>query len=1392
MIDPTPVANGATTQVNTTAGSQSNVAMAALPDGGYILTWQNNDGDATNGHDILAQRYDAGGNPVGPETQVNSTGPGNQTVPAISTLADGGYIISWMGADADSNGIFAQRYDAGGSPVGGETLINDWTIGFQQAPQITGLPDGGYIVVYHSDHDGANYGGSFARRYDASGTPVGEEFQLNTHRINGQLYPKITVLEDGGFVTIWQSYTPDSNENNIHGQRYDAQGNRIGGEFVVNNNNTYDDQYAPDVAALNDGGYVVSWTDADGQLYGRIYNAAGTAETAEFQLNAINGSQSNSRIIGLSDGGFLVTWDRHDTTTYARRFDAGGNPIGNEIEVANPGRNTEVIQLADGSLQFSWTYIHVQTRRYSLNDLIQGNAGDDTITGDGDDNSIVTGGGNDTLSGGAGNDALNGGDGNDIMNGDTGNDQLFGGSGNDQLDGGSGQDHLQGGAGADTLSGGSEDDILSGGSDNDSIDGGSGSDTVEFAGYYEDYLIVDNGGSFTITDQLNGEGQDILTNVEFLKFKDQTIDLSQPLPAPGPSHHLTPRASTPWQTYVNTTRPGEQKNPENAGLASGGHVVVWQGPGDGDNSGIFARIFDANGYATGPEFLVNPADTTVGQSNPSVTGLAGGGFVVTYENTISSDPTGGVFAQRFDAGGTKVGPEFIVKSTTASWQQHPAITELSDGGFIVAWQEYYGVSIQRYDAGGNMVGGETQVVAGTSDRLHPEIIGLDSGGYAVLWESALGGSDGYSIRAKIFDATGTAVTGEIEVNTTTFNHQRYVEASALPNGGFVATWYDSSEYDGEIKGQVFDASGNKVGTEFRANTEIASTQQTPSVAAFDDGSFLVVWESWEQVDSSSRAIFGQRFDAGGNKLGTEFLVENITENATDPHATALENGEVAVSWHTLDDNGNNGIATRRISINHAPYAIDDAYTVAEDNVLVINVADLLSNDGDFDADSIMFGTASGAVNGTVVDNGDGTLSFTPSPDYYGDAHFQYSMEDGRGGSTTGTVNITVTPVNDAPTISGPVGFTTAEDTALTVTAAELLANASDVDGDSLSVSGAVTAANATVTDNGDGTWTITPEQDFNGTVDLSYAVSDGTVTTNATGSVTVTPVNDAPVVSGPVSFTTAEETAITVTAAELLANASDVDGDILSVSGTVTAANATVTDNGDGTWTITPEQGFNGTVDLSYAVSDGIASTAASGAITVAAAAANPITGTVYTDTLAGTEGVDHIDGRESRDFLYGNGGDDIFIKATGDGDDIISGGSGQDTILGGAGDDEIALYQFTGDNRVEVIDGQAGTNEIKLTTSRRFQPDGAAQYRPHQRQPLCQHHHRIRRLATSSTAAATGIRSPAVKAMTFSSRPPGMATTSSAAAAARTRSWAAPAMMRLPSISSPATTGSR
>ena len=288
--------------------------------------------------------------------------------------------------------------------------------------------------------------------------------------------------------------------------------------------------------------------------------------------------------------------------------------------------------------------------------------------------------------------------------------------------------------------------------------------------------------------------------------------------------------------------------------------------------------------------------------------------------------------------------------------------------------------------------------------------------------------------------------------------------------------------------------------------------------------------------------------------------------------------------YTIDD-GHGGSDTAHVTLtntgNRPPQAIDDVASTAEDTPVSI---DVLANDSDPEGDAFSVIAVSSANGGTVVVNPDGSLAYTPPADFSGIDTLTYTIRDASGLSSTATVAVTVTPVNDAPVAGDDTGVTQ-EDVPVTFTAAELLANDSDVDGDALTITSVGPSTNGTAVLNADGSVTFTPTADFNGTASFVYTVDDGNGgSDSATVTMTIPAGNDAPVAIDDGPLSTPEDTSLT--AINVLGNDSDVDGDVLAVT-SATSPDGTVTINADGTLDFTPNPDFNGPTTIQYTISDG-------------------------------------------------------------------------------------------------------------------------------------------------------------------------------------------------------------
>ena len=330
--------------------------------------------------------------------------------------------------------------------------------------------------------------------------------------------------------------------------------------------------------------------------------------------------------------------------------------------------------------------------------------------------------------------------------------------------------------------------------------------------------------------------------------------------------------------------------------------------------------------------------------------------------------------------------------------------------------------------------------------------------------------------------------------------------------------------------------------------------------------------------------------------GTGTVSISLDGVSVDYTPSADFNGTEVITY-TVSDGTDTATGTLTVTVtpvNDAPEAIADTATVSEDSATTS--IDVIANDTDVDLGNILsLTTVSTPGTGTVSINLDGvSVDYTPSADFNGTEVITYTVSDGTD-TATGTLTVTVTPVNDAPEAIADTA-TVSEDSA--TTSIDVIANDTDVDlGNILSLTTVSTPGTGTVSINLDGVSVdYTPSADFNGTEVITYTVSDGTDTATGTLTVTVTPVNDAPVAIADTA-TVSEDSA--TTSIDVIANDTDVDlGNILSLTTVSTPGTGTVSINLDGVSVdYTPSADFNGTEVITYTVSDG--TDTATGTLTV-------------------------------------------------------------------------------------------------------------------------------------------------------------------------------------------------
>jgi len=328
------------------------------------------------------------------------------------------------------------------------------------------------------------------------------------------------------------------------------------------------------------------------------------------------------------------------------------------------------------------------------------------------------------------------------------------------------------------------------------------------------------------------------------------------------------------------------------------------------------------------------------------------------------------------------------------------------------------------------------------------------------------------------------------------------------------------------------------------------------------------------------------------------------------------NGTDSFTYQASDGDKVSNVATVTVTVtpvNDAPVAVDDIVTTDEDTPVEIAGSFLTSNDTDVDGDVLWIAGVDGAVNGAVVLDG-GNVTFTPDPDFNGTGSFNYTVTDGNGGTDTGTVTVTIRAVNDAPVAESNAAVTD-EDTPVAITLI-----ATDVDSGTLTYSIVSGPSKGTLSGTAPNL-TYQPAPDVHGLDTFTFKANDGDLDSNeAVIAISIKEINDNPVAVGD-SASTTQDIPVDIWIADLLANDTDVDGDIIAFAGLGEAVNGTVSDNGDGTVTFAPEAGFHGTGGFEYDIIDGRGGSA-TGTVTITVVQSAPLYTPYYAIAESTSQGV--------------------------------------------------------------------------------------------------------------------------------------------------------------------------
>lgn len=366
------------------------------------------------------------------------------------------------------------------------------------------------------------------------------------------------------------------------------------------------------------------------------------------------------------------------------------------------------------------------------------------------------------------------------------------------------------------------------------------------------------------------------------------------------------------QYPVNAPDPAGEKGVASAELADGRAIVVWTDTSDlspDPLSGlIYGRFLDAAGNPIGAEFKLTSGSLAEAFNSFEVGALSNGGFVIVW---AANDATGGtgrnVMAQIFSSSGAPVGAEFQVNANVPSNQYFPAVTGLDGGGFVVTWVDQArdpdygaaffieGIKARIYFEDGQPLGGEIQVNS-TPTQIggYPAIDALENGGFVISW-TGRGTTSGVDVLVQTFDASGAKLAGQINVDSAPRMNDQHSDVIGTDDGGFIVIWRQLNQDTGvqTIRGLDFDSPADTSGSAFVVATSSGALDVRPSIAELDNG-FVVVFETGE---AGYEDVNARVFRAWDDPAGDAFLVPTKNEfRQFDSEVIPLGNGFL-VSWN---------------------------------------------------------------------------------------------------------------------------------------------------------------------------------------------------------------------------------------------------------------------------------------------------------------------------------------------------------------------------------------------------------------------------------------------------------------------------------------------------------------
>ncbi|MDF2464051.1 MAG: repeat domain protein, partial [Ramlibacter sp.] len=834
-----------------------NLAITAKSGGGFMVSWSGTDPilstSSLSNANIYSATFNSAGVAVGTRVQVNTGTTSNQLAPVSATLNDGSSVVAWVSNQTGTYDVYSQRYDAAGVGIGGETRVNVTVAGnqgtlsdIQKELAVTALSNGGYVVVWAGRGTASTTNDNvYMRVYSAAGTPLSSQDTVINQVVKGtQMMPAVAALEGGGFVVTWSSQYGGTDQ---------------GTDYAIMQR-AYNDDGTLRPQALDSAELLVNVGATTNSQYGTSVSASPVTGNVAVSWTARSGT-----------GGYGISTTE---TTQAALFDRGGRKIA-DFQVANiagddgsfsgaAGKGAQMLALSNGN------YVLVREAQGAT-------VGDVWASIYGPNGAVVK------------------------------TDFLAISSNALEQNGPAGLVELKDATGAST-------------------------------GQWV-MLYIGRAGT-PMQPQLgifNADGSDALLTPDIIVS----------------SHGAT---SATGQGLINT---GAWESTAHMASSNGRFAVVWSDAvkegGDASGDAVYMRIFSNDGTKLGSEIQVN-VETTNNQSAPKIAALSDGSFLVTWVDNHVSATNYDVYMQRFAADGSRLssadqlvtggfttGNQGVYGTANAERAQQHDVIALAGGGWVVSFVDNSAGTGTRnvlaniYDAAGNLMSFNLQlasVFAGT-DEYYPSLAPLANGGFVASWTSTnlvLGDTSGTGTYMRYFDECGNVRSlSEYEAGGTPIA----IEPGMLVGGSTNADAYNQARKDADptfdIPTDGMSANGDTPSTLWKAEVNILNYQQgdvlgwdagaaaAAGIAATYDGAGHLVMvlgaaTTINDIEAVLRSVTysGGATPAAGDRAIQFALIDKAGATTTQESGITVESSTLGLTGTPGDDvltggNGSDGI-----------------------------------------------------------------------------------------------------------------------------------------------------------------------------------------------------------------------------------------------------------------------------------------------------------------------------------------------------------------------------------------------------------------------------------------------------------------------------------------------------